>query len=64
MCGNEGLEKHCRGERTFLKKRVHCKKGASDTIGKQISQQDVCVDFHFAGANNFNNMDKLKSDSK
>ena len=64
MCGNEGLEKHCGGDYTFLKKRVHCKKGASDTIGKQILQQDVCLDFHFAGANNFTNMDRFKSQGK
>ena len=60
MCGNDGLKKSC-----YLpnSKTVHCKKGASDTIGKQISQLDVCLDFHFAGANNFTNM-HVKSASK
>ena len=58
MCGNDWLKKSC-----YLPniKTVHCKKGASDTIGKQISQLDVCLDFHFAGANNFTIMDGIKS---
>ena len=62
MCGNDGLEKSCRG--INWNKIVHCKKGASDTIGKQISQRDVCMDFHFASANNFTNMDGIKSNCK
>ena len=60
MCGNDSLEKSCE-DWTNSEKSVHCKKGASDTIGKQISQRDVCLDFHFAGANNFTNMDWPKS---
>ena len=55
MCGNDGLKKSCRG-RTNLKKIVHCKKGESDKFGKKISQREVCVDFHFASANNFPKM--------
>ena len=61
MCGNDGLKKSC-----YLPniKTAHCKKGASDTIGKQISQLDVCLDFHFAGSNNFTIMDGIKSACK
>ena len=55
MCGNDSLEKKCGGGVNW-NKIVHCKKGASDTIGKQISQRDVCNDFHFASTNNFTNM--------
>ena len=60
ICGNDGLEKSC-GDWGNSKKIVHCKKGASDKIGKQISQQDVCLDFHFASANNFPKMNEVKS---
>ena len=63
MCGNNSLEKSCK-KGTNFQKSVHCNKGASDIIGKQISQLDVCLDFHFADANNFTNMDGFKSDSK
>jgi hypothetical protein len=68
ICGNDGLEKSC-GDwmyYQFNKKNriVHCKNGASDTIGKQISQKDVCQDIHFAEANNFAKMDEVKSSSK
>ena len=62
MCGNNSLEKNC--NRANWLKSVHCKKGASDTIGKQISQRDVCNDFHFAGANNFTNMDGIRNSCK
>ena len=60
--GNDWLEKSCGG--TNINKTVHCKKGASDTIGKQISQRDVCMDFHFADANNFTYMNRVKSERK
>ena len=63
MCGNDGLKKSCRG-RTNLKKIVHCKKGESDKFGKQISQREVCVDFHFASANNFTKMWLVKPNCK
>ena len=60
MCGNDGLEKSC-GRETNFEKSVNCKKGASDTIGKSISQQDVCSDFHFASANNITDLKVYKS---
>ena len=63
MCGNDSLEKKCGGGVNW-NKIVHCKKGASDTIGKQISQLDVCLDFHFADANNFTYMNWVKSACK
>ena len=60
ICGNDWLEKSC-GTNVKI---VNCKKGASDTFGKKISQQDVCRDFHFAGANNFTYMNWVKSECK
>ena len=60
-CGNNALEKNCKRP---WDKIVHCKKGKSDTIGKQISHLDVCVDFHFASANNFAYIDWFKSRCK
>ena len=52
MCGNNSLEKNC--DEKNLRKSVNCTKENSGTI-LRISQEDVCLDFHFTRAKNFTN---------